>query len=314
MINIPNNLIPQNFKRLSLNEIWKIFKRMFLLLKEQQAFWTPIIRMVFINFTLLFLFIIGILSLIENRISLGVILLIISIIGFIIRGFYFGYLFGMISALVFLYLHGNTLSLKNAKRMLQDRKLSLGILHVLTSLASGFLKNRNNQTANTQHPLLARLLFSSVSRDALDFFGHFLVPVIVLENIDLLQSLKHLQDLRAHIPASLAGLAGVDITNTILSLIFIPFIIGLMILCVFLGSYGVHLFPSNTIITFGNFTLSWLPSLIGILFLILAMSFLRPCMDGLKLIYFSLLYALIRHPEKIQDDKKNQFTNLFPRT
>lgn len=308
---LANNLIPPNLriKPLPLREIWRIFKRMFALLKEQSTLWTPIVRMVFLNIILFFLLMISVFYLTQDRMSWGLTLLGITLLGFIIRSFYFGYLFGILSAMVLLYLHGNEISLKNARHLVHQHVLSLGILHILANMLTKYFKRRN---ANLDKPsMLIRLIFSSVSIEALDLFGHFLVPVIVVENVSLPESFNHLHAVRTHLPASLAGLFGVDITKNVLAILFIPLIFIVIALCVLLGEHAVNLFPPNTIVSILNITFSWLPTLAGILFLIFVMTFLRPCMDGLKIIYFTLLYTLIRHPEKIQPAKKAEFMGLI---
>lgn len=307
-----NKLIPPNYqiRPLPLRQIWAIFKRMFGLLRQQSTLWTPIVRMVFLNIILFGLLIISAFYLTQDKISLGLILFGITIAGFLLRNFYYGYLFGILSAMVLLDLHGNEVSLKNARHLVRSHILSLGFLHILATFITNYVKARN---ANDQYKpnMILRLLFSATSIEALDLFGHFLVPVIVLENVNLTQSFFYLQELRNHLPASLAGLFGVDITKKILAILFLPFFIGLLVLCVLIGKYAVNWFPPMSILSIVNFNFSWLPIVFGILFAIFILSFLRPCMDGLKIIYFTLLYTLIRHPEKVQPAKRAEFMGLL---
>lgn len=308
MINAKNFIPNPLNRRLPLSEIWAIFKKMFVLLREQETLWTPIVRMVFVNIIILFLFVIGAFELAQDHFTMGLTLLIISAAGYLLRNFYYGYLFGILSAMVLLYLHGNEVSLKNARHLVRHRILSLGFLHVLSNCLSVFFKRRR---FSDRPSAFARLFFDSISLEALDLFGHFLVPVIVLENVSLTKSLLYLDEVRNHLPASLSGIFGVDMTKTFLSFLLIPFSLAIIILCVFLGMHGLNFYPNITLIYWDNFTFSWLPLLIGILLITFVMSFLRPWMDGLKVIYFTLLYTLIRHPEKIQPAKRAQFTSLL---
>lgn len=307
---IPNALMPNMLKvqRMPLKQIWPIFKRMLGLLKENSTFWTPIVRMVFVNIITFFVFLISIGYFCDDQIKIGAILLGISILLYLMRSFYFGYLFGILSAMVYLYLHGNEVSVKNAKYVIRHRILSLGLLHILANTLGGFFKKKQQQNATPS--FISKSLFDSISMEAVDIFGHFLVPVIVIENENLTDSLKHLQHIPQHLSATLSGAIGVNMTRTILSLLFIPVSIAILFGCALIAKYGINFLPQATLFTLGANTYSWLPPALGTLFLFFISSFLRPCMEGLKIIYFTLLYALMAHPEKIQAEKRDAFMGL----
>ena len=293
-----------------IGQVWPIFKRMLGLLREHSTFWTPIVRMVFVNIITFLVFIISIGYFCDDKIKIGAILLGVSILLYLIRSFYFGYLFGILSAMVYLYLHGNEISVKNAKHIIHQRILSLGLLHILANTLGGFFKKKQKQNTNAAPSFMPKALLDSISMEAVDIFGHFLVPVIVIENENLTDSLKHLQHIPQHLSATLSGAIGVNMTRTILSLLFIPFSIAILFGCALIAKYGINFLPQATLFNLGAQTYSWLPPTIGTLFLFFIISFLKPCMEGLKIIYFTLLYALMAHPEKIQPEKRALFTGL----
>lgn len=309
---IPQGLISQELlmklgvgHKLTVSQIWDIFKHMFILLREQSTLWTPIIRMIMTNLILLLLFIIGFISIFkpETR-EMGIIVLIISIGGTLLRGFYFGYLFGLMSAMVYLYLQGKAISLKAAQQIAKQRTLSLSFLYILTQFANAFIHNRESKLSKSK---LEILLLGFISSETFNVLGHILVPIIVIENVGLHQSVIRLKEMRQHIPETLAGVFGVDITNKVLGITFLPFTIIVLILSFTIGHHFYTWFPINTVVTITNATFSWLPIAFALLALIFILSCIRPTMDGLKIIYFTLLYAITNHPEQIQDSVQKEF-------
>ena len=302
----------QGSKSLNFKTLWGIFKKTLVLMRNEPMLWSPILRMVLLNFMFLGLLLTIIAFLFSKYntsfgqvLTLGIILL-VFILG---RILYFGYLFGIVSAMVLLYSQNKPISFRAADVMVRGRIVSLAALNFLVQILSIFFgSEEGGDRARVLTALLGLFALESV-----DLLGHVLVPVIVTENVSLAAGVKALKDLRNHAPAGFAGIFALDMAQGLLSLLLYPGLVGIGLLGVLLGHLGLNFFPSNTAITLLNISFSWVPPVTGIMLLLLLWSaFIKPVFEGLKLIYFTLFYLMIRHKEEISPRIQTLLQTLMP--
>ena len=299
-------------KSLNYKEIWAIFKQTLALVRSEPMLWSPIIRMMLLNLMFLGSVITSVAFLFSkyNNTFLQVLMVFGFLLLFLLlRVFYFGYLHGVLSAMVVLYGQKKTISFSAAAKMIRTKIFSLGLLNFLIQLLSGFVRSEKSNT----RPGVLSIVLGFFSIETLDLLGHFLVPVIVIEDVNLARSFKYLKALRTHAVAGIAGVMGIEMAQGFLSILLYPVLIGVALLGVLIGHVGLHEFPSTSWVTFHHVTFSWIVPLVGLILLFLIWSALiKPLFEGLKLIYFSLFYLLIQDKKIINPSIQQRFKAIGP--
>jgi len=133
-----------------------------------------------------------------------------------------------------------------------------------------------------------------------DLVNHYLIPAIAIDRLTLKAAVVQIKDLRNHVPSVLMGVFGIDFVGDVIAWIVAP-MYGILIAIAVGSIYLLHITNPQLIAT-----------IIILLFYIGAIShqILAAIVEATKIIYFTLFYTVLRHPDQLDSDMK-QKANAF---
>lgn len=146
--------------------------------------------------------------------------------------------------------------------------------------------------------LIASLL-GAVLGEVLDVGGAFLLPALILEDLDLSGAAKRLRQLMDHAPEALTGSVGIDAISGLLSGLFWGPVVLLVLVLVGLGLLGMAAVS----------TLLWIGAGCALL-LAAPLAGIQALRESVKAVYFTALYMLVAHPEELGDERAESLEGL----
>ena len=196
---------------------------------------------------------------------------------------------------------GNNISYKEGLSRARQNKWDILILSLCDIILNAFAMKLKESSRN-QKPGFLGLIFSiilmllgKVVEEGWDLAGHYLLPASIIKEQNVGQALHELKDIKKNISGTLTGVFGFDFVGDVIKgyinlFGFIFIIIGFAVL-----------FMTGNVITL----------IIIALFLIGANLVLRILVDMLKTVYFTLFYVSVIIPEKILPEYKTEVTHYL---
>lgn len=132
-----------------------------------------------------------------------------------------------------------------------------------------------------------------------DLVNHYLIPAIAVDRLTLKAAVVQIKDLRNHVPSVLMGVFGIDFVGDVIIWLVTPLYAILIALAVGL-IYLLH--PSNQVSAMIVIMVLYIGTILH--------QILGALVETIKVIYFTLFYTLLRHPEQMDSGMK-QKTNSF---
>lgn len=161
--------------------------------------------------------------------------------------------------------------------------------------------------------MLVRFFVAGIG-EVWDLVNHYLLPSVAVDRLEIKPAVKKMKKLKSQVPESLVGVFGIDFLGSVTRQIVVPVYIVLGIIAVGLGIWLSGTLPSTEIqgaevptdYWFTTLQFSWVPVIIALWIGKLISSLIARTVTGVKVIYFTIFYTKITHPdrimEKLQDD------------
>jgi hypothetical protein len=145
-----------------------------------------------------------------------------------------------------------------------------------------------------------------------DLANHYLLPSVAVDKLDITEAIKEMKKLKDRVPESLVGIFGIDFLGKVVRHVTIPAYIILFIISAALGYFGSDFFPSSTITIGGdNVVITFIPIIFALWIGKLFSNFFERTVTGIKVIYFTVFYTKITHPERIREDMQDELVNYL---
>lgn len=216
-----------------------------------------------------------------TNILAGVIALVILIVILVpLRFFIRTYLKAIQSWMSYLTITGHVITYTVARSHIKQRTGSLMFLGFVDMIVAKMKNQGSDEKGITG--IITRLLLSAFA-EVWDLLNHYMIPAVVIEGKSLKESLPEIKAIRDNVPATLAGVFGIDFAgDTLRRLLSLPYLIILAIgagLCYLLGP----VFPSTSF-NLSNHSVCWVPVMLALFLNCSIGGILKACVESVKTI------------------------------
>ena len=238
-----------------------------------------------------------------SNIMAGVIALVILIVILVpLRFFIRTYLKAIQSWMSYLTITGHDITYSVARSHIKQRTGSLLFIGFVDMMVAK-LKNQESESKGITG-IITQLLLSGLA-EVWDLLNHYMIPAVVIEGKPLKESLPNIKAVRDNVPATLAGVFGIDFAGDALrGLLFLPYLLILAIGAGFAYLLG-PVFPSASF-NLSNHAVCWAPILLALFLNCSIGGILRACVESVKTIYFTIFYTTIMHMDQIPEAYREQ--------
>ena len=298
---------PDRKQRLA--QLGYLFKHSFTIVGRERAILSPIIRMVIYAMVMVLLFFIGI-YLAAGEGGGSTWFLLAGSLMFIYKFFYYNRAELTLSRMIYETAIGNTPEGPAVRREIADLKAQIRILGAL-DMVSAWVESRKNKAGGLMTLLLGGIV------QIWDLVNNFLLPVFAIEKVGIRDGLAQMKRLKDHVPETLAGVFGINILGGVVGTLMAPFHGGGIIIGIgaglLLGERMPAAFSGGELHEWfaampelgpiGPETVfNWLPLFVVVFLGFLLHGLLGRVVTALKVIYFTLFYIRIAHPERLTAD------------
>ena len=280
-----------------------LLKNTYSLLGLNPAVFQPLIRIIFVSLTMTTIFWGSILFFFlgAKLAPVGSVGILIVIILYFWSFFYFTELKLRLSWLACTTACGTKPSFEQAQRMVD----SVGGQIRLIAFIDMFFKYLGSIRDAEQQGIwgaIKKLLIDLMVQGAIeiwDLVNHYLIPAIAVDRLTIKNAVVQIKDLRNHVPSVLMGVFGIDFVGDVIVWLVMPLyliLIGLAVGLIYLLNPSIQV--SAMIIIAVLYIGSIFHQILG------------AAVGTIKVIYFTLFYTLLRHPEQMDSGMK-QKTNSF---
>lgn len=148
-------------------------------------------------------------------------------------------------------------------------------------------------------------MLGAVIGEVLDVGAAFLLPALILEDVDLSGAAQRFRQLMDHAPEALTGSVGIDAIAGLLSGLFWGPVVLL----------GLALLTMGLLVTMGVLEVVAMSTLVGIgaggaLLLAAPLAGIQSLQETVKAVYFTALYMLVAHPDEMGDERAESLEGL----
>ena len=271
----------------------------------------PVIRTVIFSVILVTLFFAMIAAYVVNANGTGTLLLLVWIVFGLYHFFYFNRQELALSWLVFETAAGRDRSFPDADGRAGELGSQVRWLALLDMAAAWIAWRRNN---GEKGGLLTNLVLGAMT-EGWDLVNHFLLPAFAVDGVGFRDGMGKLRAARENVPETLMGVFGIDVMGRVVATIMAPLYLLLLLAGVALGTWASGIMPAafeagelGEVLppeAFGYLPWSadtmfnWLPLFVGIFIGKLVASAFKRVVTAVKVIYFTLFYARVLHPEEL---------------
>lgn len=235
---------------------------------------------------------------------------------FVYKYFFYNYREIAQSWLVYETICGRDRSYAEAKRAAGERKSGVRKLAGLDLLMAYLMSKRSDESNGIVSWLIN--LFLSGLEEVWDLVNHYMLPAIAVDRLTLTEGVKKMKELRNQVPETLMGVFGIDFIGRIVGQVT-----GSLYLALVLGAAGAmylggEALPEAFAFTFqenpigsGPLVLNMLPLIIGVYIAKVAGVLLERTVISVKVVYFTIFYTQITHPDRIADDLQDQLVRYL---
>lgn len=165
--------------------------------------------------------------------------------------------------------------------------------------------------------VLIRLFISGVE-EVWDLINHYLLPSVAVDKLDITPAVKKMKKLKNQVPESLVGVFGIDFLGDVTRNIVVPIYFVLGILSIGLGVWLAGPLPFSEIegtegaqYWFETLSFTWIPLVIAGMLGKLFSNFIERTVTAVKVIYFTIFYTKITHPERIKSELQAELVDYL---
>jgi len=247
----------------------------------------------------------------------GTVLLLLSVVLFLYKFFYYNRQELAASWLVSETAFGRDRSLADASEhvaTLRSQARSLALL----DMGAAWIASRKN---NNKSGMLTNLLLSAIT-EGWDLVNHFLLPAFAIDGVGFRDAMGKIRAARDNVPETLMGVFGIDILGRVVVTIFAPIYVLLGLGGVVLGTWLSGIFPAafhagqvgevlppevlDWLPITATTEFNWLPVLVAIFLGKVIAAVFERAVTTLKVIYFTLFYARTLHAGSLSQDIRDE--------
>lgn len=150
-----------------------------------------------------------------------------------------------------------------------------------------------------------------------DLINHYLLPSVAIDKLDIKPAVEKMKKLKDQVPETLVGVFGIDFLGKVIRKVVGPVYVILILLSLGAGVLFGETMPSqefnfnNPDFPLNGIVFSWIP-LVGAIFIgKLFSTFFERMVTSVKVIYFTVFYTKITHPDSIAEDLQEELTNYL---
>ncbi len=286
-----------------------LLKNSFSVIGRDKDILKPVIRMVIYSFVMLTLLLFSFLTFFTGKyVLVGVLVLLFTI--FILFPFSFFYYVrqkACQSWIVYNTVTGKDISYRDSVVHTKTEKSKLRLI-AFVDLLMGYASSQKGRKKGVMGVLIN--LFLAALQEVWDLLSHYMNPAVVIEQKPLKEIIPTIKSLRNNVPATLVGVFGIDFVGKVVGSLLFP--VYFVIIALSLGAgYLLGMTMQTTVFSFGGFSFSWIPIVIGVYLMLMIGTLIRKLVDSTKVIYFTIFYTSIMRPNEIVKDLKQELTNYL---
>ena len=307
----------QSFDQLSfknrMNSVFALFKNTFTVIGRDEDILKPFYRMIIYNIVMITAFFYGIFG-IWYDLPLQVLCFLIAFFLFVYKYFYYNKQELRMSWIVNEAITGSDPSYKDSvgvSKKLKSQVRKMAWIDIGMAFAS---KTRSNEKGLLNK--LINLVLTGLE-EVWDLVNHYLLPSVAVDKLDIKPAVEKMKKLKDQVPETLVGVFGIDFLGKVVSKVTAPVYTVLILISIAAGILFSNHLPSykfainSAELPFDSINLSWIP-LLGAVFLgKLFASIFERIVTSVKVIYFTVFYTKITHPDKIADDLQEDLTSYL---
>lgn len=244
-----------------------------------------------------------------EQIGYGLLAFFLSFLLFLYKHFYDNRQEMRMSWIVYETVIGNDPSYQGAKQASKEVKSQIRKIAWIDILMSFVQKSKYFGGGIVK--MLIRLFVAGIE-EAWDLVNHYLLPSVAVDKMDITPAVKEMKSLKDRVPESLVGIFGIDFLGRVVRHVTIPTYIILFLTSAALGYFGSSVFPASTIEIGGDpVAFSWLPVIVALWIGKLFGNLFERTVISIKVIYFTIFYTKITHPQRIREDMQDELIDYL---
>ena len=150
-----------------------------------------------------------------------------------------------------------------------------------------------------------------------DLINHYLIPSVAIDKLDIKPAIEKMKKLKDQVPETLVGVFGIDFLGKVIRKVVGPVYFVLILLALgggvlFGGSLPSQEFNfNNPDFPIQSLQFSWIPLVFAMFIGKLFSGFFERMVTSVKVIYFTIFYTKITHPDSIAEDLREELTNYL---
>ena len=139
-----------------------------------------------------------------------------------------------------------------------------------------------------------------------------MLPSVVIEEKKLKEIAPDLKSLKENVPATLAGVFGLDFAGDAVKKLLGGVAFLLVLLSVAAGWLLAFVTDAGAVSLFsGAVTISWIPTYITLFLAVLVSGIAGKLVESIKVIYFTVFYTSIKQPQNITEELREDLTHYL---
>lgn len=199
-----------------------------------------------------------------------------------------------------------------ASKTLKSQIRKIGWIDIGMAIANNSQKNKSQGGGS----LIIKLVLKGMN-EVWDLINHYLIPSVAVDKMDIKPAIQSMKSLKERVPESLVGVFGIDFLGKVVRSVIVPVYLILIVCSLAMGLFLSGYLPSTEFnfsgsdLPFELITISWIP-LVGAFYLgKLFSSIFERLVTMVKVVYFTIFYTQITHPEKIAEDLREQLVDYL---
>ncbi|MCG2588475.1 hypothetical protein [Rhodohalobacter sulfatireducens] len=150
-----------------------------------------------------------------------------------------------------------------------------------------------------------------------DLINHYLLPSVAIDKLDIKPAVEKMKNLKDQVPETLVGVFGIDFLGKVVRRVVGPVYFILILLSLGAGVLFGDAMPSqefnfnNPDFPLNGIVFSWIPLVAAIFIGKLFSTFFERMVTSVKVIYFTVFYTKITHPDSIAEDLQEELTDYL---
>ena len=319
----------EQFKKIPLRErigkVGYLLKHTFTVVGRDFDILNPIVRMAVYGVVQATLFMIGLMLLIyavaadaSGLWSWGWLGVIVGLVLFIYKFFYYNRQEFRQSYLVSQTVTGADKGYSDAVADCRELNASIrGMAFIDMAMAYVNKIRRNRENKGLLAGLVSMILAGL--NEVWDLANHFLIPAVVVDRIRLRDGVERMKSLQGQVPETLVGVFGIDLFGRVVGALMAPVYLVATLLALWLSFSLAPALPSVTVpldnpdlpgwmMHEGAMVLTLIPLFVILLIAKLLSVVLERLVTAVKIMYFTIFYMQITHPDRIAPDLREELT------